>query len=73
MVYEAAEICVGLVEYAPRQVCGIRFLHDIRICSRLQPPFLARNIQKNEEKVSWRAGKTTKTYGLEKKQISGYE
>ena len=40
---------------------------DIRVCLRLQPPFLARSIQKNKEKVSWRAGKTTKTYDLGKK------
>ena len=31
MVFETAEIFVGLVEYAPRQVCGIRLLHDILI------------------------------------------
>ena len=39
----------------------------------LQPPCLARSIKKNKEKVSWRAGKTTKTFDLVKNKLnSGY-
>ena len=62
-------IIVDLVEYAPRQVCGIRFLHLLNAPATL----FSQEHQKNKEKVSWRAGKTTITFDLVKNKLnSGY-